>query len=179
MITIQLLNECSQFHYSSNQSEIRKDSIKTRLESLLGIIEDALSLDVSSDILCSLRRQIAASIQIFDNVHQPCAIPAIHAALITCTEKPGRPSIHVNIDYIELLHEAGYTLTDIAYALQISRSTLWRRLKEDGVSLNRYSDISDADLDSIVRAYKESNPNCGHTLLCGFLQSKQIYVQRK
>ena len=83
------------------------------------------------------------------------------------------------MDYVELLHEAGYTIMDIACALQISCSTLWRRLQEDGITLNTYSDISDADLDSIIQAYQESNPNCGQTLLCGYLHSRQINVQRK
>lgn len=146
---------------------------------MLSVIEDVLSLDVSSDILLSLRRQIAANIQSFDNIHQTCSIPAIHATFITSTGKPGRPSVHINIDYVELLHEAGYSLTDIAYALRISRSTLWRRLHEAGVSLNKYSDIADADLDSIIRTYQESNPNCGQTMLYGYLHSRQIYVQRK
>ena len=77
------------------------------------------------------------------------------------------------LDYVEFLHEAGYTFTDIACALQISHSTLWRRLQEEGISMNRYTDISDQDLDSIIRTYQESNPNCGQTLLCGFLRSKQ------
>ena len=47
---IQLLNESSQFRNSNNQSEARKDSIKTRLENLLAIIENGLSLDSSNDI---------------------------------------------------------------------------------------------------------------------------------
>ena len=117
MVTTQLLNESSQFCNCDNQNEERKGNIKTRLESLLAIIEDVLSLNNSSDILLTLRRQVAADIQLLGNIHEPCAIPAIHATLITKTGKPGRPSIHINIDYIELLHGAGYTLTDIACAL--------------------------------------------------------------
>ena len=181
MASTQLLNESSQFHQNSSQNEVLRDSIKTRLESLLTIIEDALSLEASSDILLTLRRQVAADIQSFNDEvsHQPCSIPAIHATIITSMGKRGRPSIQINFDYVELLHEAGYTFTDIACALQISRSTLWRRLQEEGISMNRYTDISDQDLDSIIRTYQESNPNCGQTLLCGFLRSKQIYVQRK
>lgn len=179
MVTTQLLNESSQFRNSNSQDEERKDGIKTRLESLLAIIEDVLSLNNSNDILLSLRRQVAADIQLFENNHQPCAIPAIHATFITKTGKPGRPSIHINIDYVELLHGAGYTLTDIACAMQVSRSTLWRRLQEEGVLLNSYTDISDTDLDSIIKNYQESNPNCGQTLLCGYLHSRQINVQRE
>lgn len=179
--TTQLLNESRRFHDTNNQNEATEDYLLMRLESLLGIIEEILSIDNSNnrDIFLSLRRQIAAEIDFFDDVHQPCAIPAVHAAHISNMGKLGRPSIHINVDYIELLHEAGYTLTDIACALQISRTTLWRRLQEMGITLNGYSDILDAELDTIVRHYQESNPNCGQTLLTGYLRSKGVFVQRR
>ena len=78
-----------------------------------------------------------------------------------------------------MLHGAGYTLTDIACALQISRTTLWRRLQEAGITLNGNSNISDTELDIIVRCYQESNPNCGKALLSGYLCSRGIFVQRR
>ena len=76
---------------TSNQNEMTRDSIKTRLESLLAIIEDALSLEASSDIFLTLRLQVATDIQSFDDIvrHQPCSIPAIHATVITSMGKPG------------------------------------------------------------------------------------------
>ena len=104
--------------------------------------------------------------------HQPCAIPAVHAAHVIKTGKLGRPSIHINVDYVELLHGAGYTLTDIACALQISRTTLWRCLQELSITLKGYSNISDSELDTIVRCYQESNPNCGQAMLSGYLNSR-------
>ena len=178
--TTQLLNESHQFSNSHNLNEATKDHLILRLESLLGIIEEILSFENSNnhDILLSLRRQITAEINMFDDVHQPCAIPAVYAAHVTNMEKLGRPSIRINIDYVELLHGAGYTLTNIACALQISRTTLWRRLQEAGITLNGYSNISDAELDIIVRCYQESNPNCGQALLSGYLCSRGILVQR-
>ena len=103
----------------------------------------------------------------------------MYTAHVIKTGKLGRPSIHINIDYVELLHGAGYTLTDIACALQISRSTLWRRLQEIGVTLNGYSTISDSELDTIVRYYQETNPNCGQILLSGYLRSRGIIIQRR
>ena len=177
----QLLNESQQFSSSHNLNEATKDHLVLRLESLLGIIEEILSFENlnNHDILLSLRRQITAEINIFDDVHQPCAIPAVYASHVTNMGNLGRPSIRINVDYVELLHGAGYTLTDIACALQISRTTLWRRLQEAGITLNGYSNISDAELDIIVRCYQESNPNCGQALLSGYLCSRGIFVQRR
>ena len=148
---------------------------------MLGIIEEILSIDNSHnvDILLSLRRQITAEIDFFDNVHQPCAIPAVYAIHVTNLGRLGRPSIQINVDYVELLHGAGYTLTDIACALQISRTTLWRQLQEIAITLNGYSNISDNELDTIIRNFQESNPNCGQALLSGHLCSRGIYVQRR
>lgn len=180
MAATQLLSESFQFHNDNNQNETRKDNILMRLESLLGIIEELLSFYLNDhDVLLSLRRQVAAEIHLFDDHHQPCAIPAVHATHIINTGKLGRPLIHINVDYVELLHGAGYTLTDISSALQVSRTTLWRRLQEVGVTLNGYSNISDAELDTIIRCYQESNPNCGQALLSGYLCSRGIIVQRR
>ena len=54
----------------------------------------------------------------------------------------GRPNI-VIIDSVELLRSCGYTWNDVASALQVGQSTLWRRLKDVGVEANKYTDISD------------------------------------
>ena len=179
----QLLNESDRLWNSENQSEneTTRDNILMRLESLMGLLEEVISVSNpdNHDILLSLRRQVDAEICLFDDVHQPCAIPAVHAAHVIKTGKLGRPSIHINVDYVELLHGAGYTLTDIACALQISRTTLWRRLQELSITLKGYSDISDSELDTIVRCYQESNPNCGQAMLSGYLNSRGIIIQRR
>ena len=47
-------------------------------------------------------------------------------------------------------------------ALQVARSTLWRRLKGAGVKVNKYTDISDDGLDSIIAHFQFDHPNCGH-----------------
>ena len=78
----------------------------TRLESLLCLIEELISSNnsVDHDIFLSLQRQVDAKIHLFDDDHQPCAIPAVYAAHIIKTGKLGRPSISINVDYVELLY---------------------------------------------------------------------------
>ena len=55
--------------------------------------------------------------------------------------KVGRPRIPINTELVQLLFSAGFNVKEIANAMLVSRVTLWRRLKEDGIGLSRYSDI--------------------------------------
>ena len=68
---------------------------------------------------------------------------------------PGRPKVYVNVKFVELLKEAGYTWTEIGAILGTSKSTLWRHLKDSGVLISPYCDVSDSALDYIVRRYQE------------------------
>ena len=54
-------------------------------------------------------------------------------------------------------------ISDIAEALGVSRSTIKRRLREFGISIReRQTDISDAELDSVVRNIQTEFPNSGY-----------------
>ena len=60
----------------------------------------------------------------------------------------GRSRVQVDIEDIEFLWGLHFSWTNIAKVLGISRSTLHRRLQQEGISYEtRYSDISNADLD--------------------------------
>ena len=106
MTITQLLNESCRFWNSDDQDEPTKDNIMTRLESLLCLIEELISSNnsVDHDIFLSLRRQVDVKIHLFDDYHQPCAIPAVYAAHLIKTGKLGRLSISINVDYVELLY---------------------------------------------------------------------------
>ena len=75
------------------------------------------------------------------------------------TGLPGRPKILINIDTVELLRGCGYNWSQIADALQISRTTLWRHLKNANCVVQKYSEISDDDLDSHVSQIQREHPN--------------------
>ena len=69
------------------------------------------------------------------------------------TQPPG----FLNVGMVEYLRRStGYTWDEIARSMLVSRTTIWRKLKEAGITMERYSNISDADLD---------NPHCGQVLL--------------
>lgn len=43
-----------------------------------------------------------------------------------------------------------YTWQQVADVLMMSRTTLWRRLKEVGMPLSLYNDITESELDGVV-----------------------------
>ena len=61
----------------------------------------------------------------------------------------------------------------------ISRSTLYRRLDEECITLDTtYCDISDGELDRAIVRIKQVHPNDGERMLIGHLTRLNIFVQR-
>ena len=99
-------------------------------------------------------------------------------ALFVCS-LPGRPLVEVSIDEIEYLRGLQFTWTRIAQILGISRSTLYRRLQEEGVEhMCTYSDISNSELDWIMTTIKLNHPNDGERLIRGHLHRLGIVIPR-
>ena len=91
----------------------------------------------------------------------------------------GRPRIEVDVEDIEFLRGLRFSWTNVAKVLGISRSTLYRRLEEEGISREtHYSDMSDSDLDSLVREIKRAHPNDGERLMIGHLSRYGVTVPR-
>lgn len=94
--------------------------------------------------------------------------------------KVGRPQINVSGEQIECLRNIGFTWDAISVMLSISRSTLWRRCHQLGLTCSqRYSEISDEELDGIMCDMVAAYPNSGLTLLRGHLKRLGIIVQRE
>ena len=67
----------------------------------------------------------------------PCTVVAFNTPpLLVMSGSLGRPKVFINTDYIEFLREAGYSWNEISRLVGTSRSTLWRRLKENGITTN-------------------------------------------
>ena len=61
----------------------------------------------------------------------------------------------------------------------ISRQTLYRRLKEEGILEDmQFTSISDSDLDDVIRHIKIDHPNDGEVLIAGHLCAQGIRIQR-
>ena len=85
----------------------------------------------------------------------------------------------MDIEDIEFLRALRFPWTKIANLLNISRSTLYRRLEENCVSREVYfTEISDRELDRIILRIKLDHPNDGERMMSGHLVSRGIFVQR-
>ena len=92
----------------------------------------------------------------------------------------GRPRLVINLTQIDYLQSWQFTWTRICYTLCVSRTTLWRRLKE--VTFNfqesRFSSISEVHLEQQVSDIKAKFVNCGERMFMGILRSRGIHVPR-
>ena len=91
----------------------------------------------------------------------------------------GRPSIMIDIGQVENLVELGVPMHRIAEGMGISRVTLWRRLRESGYHMERFTAIDDATLDSAVSDITREFPNAGISMMLGFLRGRNIHVPRR
>ena len=93
----------------------------------------------------------------------------------------GRPKCDIKEDTILNLRQIGYKWTNIASMLLVSRTTLWRRVREMGIQdATGYSDVTDDELDSIIRSYKEIHgAACGRSMVIGHLATIGLRVQQR
>ena len=92
------------------------------------------------------------------------------------TFDPGSPQLAGLPHEITGLRALCYTWVKVAELLQISISTLYRHLKDHGVSPDDYSDISPLELDEVVHKIKTDHPNDGEVLVKGHLSRLGIKV---
>ena len=72
-----------------------------------------------------------------------------------------------------------FSWSRIATILGVSRSTLYRRLEEEGIANElRYSNITDNDLDRIIMEIKRDHPNDGERMIIGHLTQQNLIIPR-
>ena len=91
----------------------------------------------------------------------------------------GRLRIGVSSEQIECLWNMGFTWAIIAVMLSVSKTTLWHKCRELGICDGQYTDISDFDLDEVMRDLVTSYPNSGLTIPRGHLRRLGIHVERE
>ena len=104
----------------------------------------------------------------------------------TCRERDegearcvGRPRIDVSIEEVEFLRSLHLQWNKIAEILGISRYTLYRRLMDEGILQElQFTDISDDDLDELIKQVKEEHPHDGEVLMAGHLLAKGVRIPR-
>ena len=70
-------------------------------------------------------------------------------------------SYDISKEELEALLDVGFNVGQIAEMLQVGKRTTERRISQFGVLARSFSDISNDDLDSVVREIKLFYPNLG------------------
>lgn len=82
----------------------------------------------------------------------------------------GRPKILISAGMLEYFFSHGFSASATAMLLQVSLSTIRRRMSECGMRIrDRYSTTSNSELDRIVTMVQYNNPNCGYRMMRGYL----------
>ncbi len=72
-----------------------------------------------------------------------------------------------------------FTVPQIARMLQLSISTVRRRMNDLGLSVRAfYSCLSDAQLDDVVKSIHQEHPFCGNAQMQGHLLSRGYRIQQ-
>lgn len=91
----------------------------------------------------------------------------------------GRPRADVSIERILDWRKLNYKWSKIAQLMNISRSTLYRRLEEAGVSTDDRTQLSADEVDELIMAIKQDHPNDGEVLLQGHLIRQGVRIPRQ
>ena len=186
MTEYQALNNDCDRHQRNDVGISDSSGLISQADTMLSIVEEGLQLlrmsvhETEYSLLLGMRRDLSRHLRLLLYGFNDCTVPpiAISTYSLQYSDAAGRPRIRVNIDTVEFLRSCGYTWNQAAHALQVSRSTLWRQLKEADYEINKYTDISDDELDSIIAQIQRESPNCGLQLMYGYLRDRGVHVQR-
>ena len=90
------------------------------------------------------------------NTNAPFVTGAVYSG------RPGRPALDISYDQLVYLLNFELSVPDIAQALGVSESTIFRRMKTYGLSAHQNVVLSDQELDDKVREVLREFPNAGY-----------------
>jgi hypothetical protein len=164
--------------------------ILNKLETALSILVSLTTLDIDltentrvvllqlSECLTELHNNWATKI---DNMRRvTVTLPNLWVDIVNMSGGRGRPSLCIPNEILEELRNSSYSWTEISKILQVSSWTVHRRVREYNLQhLDRFSDISDDELDQLILGYISRHGNTtGESYLIGFIRSQGIHVQR-
>ena len=94
------------------------------------------------------------------------------------TQGCGAPEYLISKSVLEGYLEDGFKIKDIASLLSVSESTIYRRMGRYSLSQLQFTEITEGDLDKVVKEITREYPSCGEGLLKQILADGGIKVQR-
>lgn len=92
--------------------------------------------------------------------------------------KPGRPKFDIPSELLHFYLEHNFNASQIAKMLNVSKSTIKRRLKQNDIRISdKYTEINDDDLDISLLAILHEFPNTGYKKMKGYLSAKGLQIQ--
>ena len=129
-------------------------------------------VEIVRSCLCTLR-----SMEEFTELSEVSERPQI--VLASHTGVVGRPKYIIPEHNLIFLLENRFSVPQIANMIGVSISTIRRRMDDLGLSVRAlYSDISDIELDELVRYIHQEHPVCGCGQMQGHLLSRGYRIQQ-
>ena len=97
---------------------------------------------------------------------------------VTSLPLNGRPKVEVDLSQVNELTSMGFSKSNIAKMLGISRKTLYNKTVGQPSVMPKYTAMNQAELDSVILSIKENHPKDGEVMITGHLLSKGIRVPR-
>lgn len=135
-------------------------------------------IDISGELTDGLQK---LTLVLSAHLSQNPVPPLFNDVATTCRSgNVGRPELHMSRDTLQKLLDTTLPLIRLTEMHGISRSTLYRRMKDHNMSVRAcYSVISDEELDQKVRAIKARMPHAGYRIVNGSLQAMGLRLQWK
>ena len=104
------------------------------------------------------------------NTNAPFVTGAVYSG------RPGRPALGISYDHLVYLLNFELSVSDIAQALGVSESTIFRRMKTYGLSFRQNQNValSDQELEDKVREVLREFPNAGYSRVISQLSVKGL-----
>lgn len=128
-------------------------------------------VEMPQDVVNALT-ELSALVNIEDNSNPtPRQVPVLQGEM-------GRPKYVVSPQQIQSLIEMSLPVSYIAKLLGVSERTVKRRMQDNGLSIMQfYSNLTDEQLDNLVRSVKARTPHVGYRMMKGILKAMGHRVQ--
>ena len=134
------------------------DSVAFRLEQVASHIIRLCDVNLVDDQIQHLVTQAMYHLQRVEelNAESPFTLDVLHSG------RPGRPSLNISREQLNYFISYQFSVIDIASALGVSQSTIFRRIREYGLHTRQnLPHLSDDELDDKIREILQEFPNAG------------------